>query len=130
LLIDINEIIINKRIRKNTGDLTSLMESMNKFGQLHPVILNKKHELISGFRRIQSAKKLNWKTITAAVVDVKSEADKLAIELDENLRRKDFTEEEKIEALKKLDKLNRPSIFWLFGMWIKELFQKIFRVKK
>ena len=125
--LDISEIVINKRIRKNSGDLSSLAESMKKYGQLHPIIVNKKRELISGFRRVQCAKQLHWKTVFATVIDVKSEAEKLAIELEENLRRKDFTEEEKSEAFKKLNKLNRPSPFWLFYNWIKDLLRKILK---
>lgn len=121
--LNISEIIVSNRIRKNTGDLNQLTESMDKYGQMHPVIVNKKMELISGYRRIQSAKQLNWKSVFAIVVDVTSESDKLTMELEENLRRKDFTEEEKIEAFKKLAKLNKPS-------WIKSLIKIISRFFK
>lgn len=127
--LDINSIVINKRVRKNTGDLNQLAESMEKFGQMHPVIVNKKMELISGFRRVQCAKQLNWKSVFAIVVDVHSESDKLTMELEENLRRKDFTEEEKIEAFKKLAKLNRPSPVRVFINSILEFFRKIFKRK-
>ena len=125
--IDINEIVINKRIRKNTGDLNQLAESMKKFGQMHPVIVNKKMELISGFRRVQCAKNMNLNTVFAVIVDVESESDKLTMELEENLRRKDFTEEEKIEAFKKLAKLNRPSRIKILLRIIADFFKKNFR---
>lgn len=107
--LDIDNIVINKRVRKNVGDLGQLAESMEKYGQIHPVIVNKKMELISGFRRIQCAKKLNWKTVFAIIVDVNSEAEKLTMELEENLRRKDFTDEEILEGYGKLERLNNPS---------------------
>jgi ParB family chromosome partitioning protein len=127
LQLDINNIIRNKRIRKNPGDLTQLAESLEKFGQMHPVIVNKKMELISGYRRIQCAKQLHWKSVFAIVVDVNTESDKLAMELEENLRRKDFSEDEKIEAFKRLAKLNRPSAISLFFMAIVKFFKRIFK---
>ncbi|MBI9097630.1 MAG: ParB N-terminal domain-containing protein [Spirochaetaceae bacterium] len=125
--LDINEIVINKRVRKNSGDLNQLAESMEKFGQMHPVIVNKKMELISGFRRVQCAKQLNWKSVFAIVVDVNTESDKLTMELEENLRRKDFTDEEKIEAFKKLAKLKRPSPMKMILKKIVKFFRDLFK---
>ncbi len=125
--LDIDEIIIKKRIRQNSGDLTSLTDSMEKFGQLHPVIVNEKRELISGFRRIQCAKRLNWNSVFAVIVDVKSEAEKLVLELEENLRRKDFTEEEKIEAFKRMEKLSKFPRLRLLLERIKSFFLGIFK---
>jgi len=130
LQIDINDIVINKRVRKNAGDLTQLAESMEKFGQMHPVIVNNKMELISGYRRIQSAKQLNWTTVFAIIVDVNTESDKLTMELEENLRRKDFTEEEKIDAFNKLAKLNRPSLLKTVFKAIIKFFQGFSRIFK
>lgn len=127
--LDINEIVINKRIRNTTGDLGQLAESMEKFGQLHPVIVNKKMELISGFRRLQSAKQLNWNTVFAIVVDANTESEKLTMELEENLRRKDFSGEEKIEGFKKLTKLNRPSRLKKMIKTIINFFQHLFKRK-
>lgn len=128
--LDIKDIIINKRVRKNVGDLDQLSESMKKFGQMHPVIVNKKMELISGFRRVQSAKQLNWKTVFAIVIDVNSESEKLTMEIEENLRRKDFTEEEKIEGFSKLAKLNRPSLLKRIMNAIAKFFGKLFNKNK
>jgi ParB family chromosome partitioning protein len=129
LQLDISEIVINKRVRQNAGDLNQLAESMDKFGQIHPVIVNKKMELISGYRRIQCAKQLKWKSVFAIVVDVSSESDKLTMELEENLRRKDFTEEEKIEAFKKLAKLNKPSWFFSLLKKIQKFFYRLFKIR-
>ena len=46
----IHDIIIKHRIRKDLGDLSSLKQSIEKYGLLHPIIINKKNELISGER--------------------------------------------------------------------------------
>jgi len=127
LQLDIGDIVISKRVRKNPGDLSQLAESMDKYGQMHPVIVNKKMELISGYRRIQSAKLLNWSTVFAIVVDAHTESDKLSMELEENLRRKDFTEEEKIEAFKKLAKLNKPSRLKIILKTIIDFFKGLFK---
>lgn len=127
--LDIKDIVINKRVRQNAGDLSQLSESMEKYGQIHPIVVNKKNELISGYRRIQCAKKLKWQSVFAIVVDISSESDKLTMELEENLRRKDFTEEEKIEAFRKLAKMNKPCIITIIIKSIKDFLKKIFRIK-
>ena len=65
--------------------------------------------------------------IFAIVVDANTESEKLAMELEENLRRKDFTEDEKIDGFNKLAKLNRPSKIKLFFQLIIRFFKRIFK---
>jgi len=120
--VEIKKIKIKKRIRKDLGDLSSLMHSMTKHGLLNPIIINSKNELLAGYRRLMAAKKLRWKTIDAKIMDVKTPIDKLDIELEENMVRKEFTPQEIKEGLdlkKKLTKFkNLP--------WIIKIFYKIF----
>ncbi|MCL2791982.1 MAG: ParB N-terminal domain-containing protein [Spirochaetaceae bacterium] len=119
-------IVIKNRIRKDVGDLESLAESMTKFGQLHPIVLTSKLQLIAGYRRLEAAKSLGWQTIDATILDVKSKVDLLEIEIEENIQRKDFTEDDIIEAYKKLAKLKRKNIFQRFFEFIIGIFKKLF----
>lgn len=127
--VNIKDIIIKKRARKDEGDLTSLMESLDKIGQLNPIVLDSKMELIAGYRRLAAAKKLGWTKINATILEIHSKADKLAIEIDENVQRLPFDEADLAEAYKKLQKLRRKNIFVRIGLKIKAFFKKIFRVQ-
>ena len=128
--VNIKDIIIKKRARKDEGDLTKLMESLDKIGQLNPIILNSKMELIAGFRRLTAAKKLGWTKINATIIEIHDKADMLAIEIDENVQRLDFDEADLAEAYKKLAKLRRKNIFVRAWLGIKGFFKKLFGGKK
>ena len=123
--VNIKDIIIKKRARKDEGDLTSLMESLDKIGQLNPIILDSKMELIAGYRRLAAAKKLGWTKISATILEIHNKADKLAIEIDENVHRLAFDDADLAEAYKRLQKLRRKNIFSRIWNKIKEFFKKI-----
>ena len=128
--VNIKDVIIKKRARKDEGDLTALMESLDKYGQLNPIILNSKMELIAGFRRLTAAKKLGWTKISATIVEIHDKADMLAIEIDENVQRLDFDDADLAEAYKKLEKLRRKNIFVRIGRKIRDFFKKLFGKKE
>ena len=128
--VNVKDIIIKKRARKNEGDLTSLMESMDKIGQLNPIILNSKMELIAGYRRLAAAKQLGWTKINATIIEIHDKADMLAIEIDENVHRLPFEETDLAEAYKKLEKLRRKNIFVRIWLKIKEFFSRLFKKKE
>lgn len=121
--IKIDEIIVPKRVRCELGDLTSLAKSMDKHGQLNPITITAKRELIAGQRRLEAAKLLGWETITVNVVNNLSNLQRLEIEIDENQYRKPFTEEELSKAYKQLEKIQNPS-FW---SKLKEVFTRFFK---
>ena len=123
--VNIKDIIVKKRARKDEGDLTTLME-----GQLNPIILNSKMELIAGFRRLTAAKKLGWTKINATIIEIHDKADMLAIEIDENVQRLAFDDADLAEAYKKLQKLRRKNIFVRIWLWIKAFFKKLFSKKE
>ena len=109
--IKIEDIKVNKRIRKKTGDLQPLMESMSRFGQLNSIVVNSRMQLVAGYRRLESAKKLGWKYINAVIIDKESKADLLEIEIEENIQRSNFTADEVSYAYRKLAKLRKKNIF-------------------
>ena len=101
------------------------MESLDKIGQLNPIILDSKMELIAGYRRLAAAKKLGWTKISATILEIHNKADKLAIEIDENVHRLAFDDADLAEAYKRLQKLRRKNIFSRIWNKIKEFFKKI-----
>ena len=125
--IKIEDIKIDRRIRKNLGNLDPLIESMEKFGQLNSIVVNPSLHLIAGHRRLESARKLGWKYINAVIIDKKSKADLLEIEIEENVQRSDFTADELTCAYKKLAKLRKKNIFSRFFSWAAAIFKKLTR---
>jgi ParB family chromosome partitioning protein len=109
--IRIDDIKVRKRIRKSVGDLSSLMESMRKYGLLQPIVIDSENTLLAGYRRLEAARQLGWKTIPAVVVNRTENLDRVEIELEENVQRKDFSLEELSEASIALEKLRNPNLF-------------------
>ena len=121
--IQIEDIKIPDRVRKDVGNIDSLAESLKRSGQITPISVTHDMTLVAGFRRVTAAKQLGWKTIEANIVEgAANEARLLEIELEENVFRKDFTPEELLAGYKRLDKLRHPTVGrrigrFFAGMW-------------
>ena len=121
--IQIEDIKIPDRVRKDVGNIDSLAESLKRSGQITPISVTHDMTLVAGFRRVTAAKKLGWKTIEANIVEgAADEARLLEIELEENVYRKDFTPEELLAGYKRLDKLRHPTVgrrisHFFAGIW-------------
>ena len=121
----INEIIITERIRKDLGDLSLLKKSIERYGLLHPIIINKNNQLISGERRLTAAKELGWEDIDAVVKEL-SYKEALNIEITENTTRKDFNNPELSTGLKKHQRIYSKNIFVKISVFFQQLFETIF----
>ncbi|MEE0886035.1 MAG: ParB/RepB/Spo0J family partition protein [Treponema sp.] len=133
MLVNINDIKIKKRVRRDLGDLEALKNSLRTYGLLNPITLNNKYELIAGERRLQAAKQLGWTNINAVIQNNLSEVEELEMELEENNQRKEFTNEELLEGYKRLEKLRNPSLWRKIVIFLKKLWNSIisfFRRKK
>lgn len=95
--------IHENRIREVIGDLSELMKSMSEVRLLNPLTIDDNYYVLEGTRRYYSAKNLGWSKITCDRRIGLSEYQKITIEIDENLRRKNLNpaEEAKALALKK-----------------------------
>jgi ParB family transcriptional regulator, chromosome partitioning protein len=89
--VRMQDIIIKNRIRIDTGDISDLMESISTYGLLNPITVTEEFELLAGFRRLEACRELGMTEIECNVVSVRSNIDRLMIEADENLTRKDLT---------------------------------------
>lgn len=125
--VPISEIVMKQRVRQDLGDLKPLMDSLEKYGQLNPIIVTRENELIAGHRRWESARRLGWYTIDAVSVDRVSEAEKLEIELEENVHRKDLEPTELLEGYTRLEKLRRPRLKQRVRNFFRGLFSRVFR---
>lgn len=125
MLINIEDIKIKKRVRKDLGDLEALKNSLRTYGLLNPITLNSKHELIAGERRLQAAKQLGWTNINAVILNNISDIDELEMELEENNQRKEFTDQELLEGYRRLEKLRNPSFLMRLWKAILKLFSSL-----
>ena len=125
MLVQIKDIKIKRRVRKDLGNLEDLKDSMKIYGLMNPITLNSKYELIAGERRLQSAIQLGWTSINANIIDNLTEVDQLEMEIEENNQRKEFTDAELMEGYKRLQRLRNPNFFYKIYLFFKHLFEKI-----
>lgn len=124
--VPIQDIIIKDRVRTELGDLKPLMESLRDHGQLNPITLSRENELIAGHRRTLAARELGWMYIEASIVDKTTEAEKLQLELEENVHRKDFSPEELLAGYRRLDRLLHPPLAKRIGLAVGGFFRWLF----
>lgn len=92
--LKISEIKIGNRIREDMGNLQELAESLRKYSLIHPIVVDDEWNLVTGCRRIEAAKLLGWDEIEVRFAAELTDKEKRAIELEENIRRKDLTSDE------------------------------------
>jgi ParB family chromosome partitioning protein len=111
--LPINTITIlrKQRQRKSIGNVDDLANSIQRFGLITPIALLRDNTLVSGERRLTALKQLGWATLSHGrhfiYLDELSEVDRLAIEFEENAKRKDLSWPEQCEAVYKLHNLQR-----------------------
>lgn len=105
-LIRIADIIVGDRLRSEPGDIDSLMYSIDTYGQLDPILVkdagNGKFELIAGGQRILAFKKLDRTKILARLYETLDEEEKVAIELESDVRRTNLSWADQAKAIAKL----------------------------
>lgn len=128
--VPVENIIVKNRIRKELGNIESLSNSIKKHGLLNNIIINEDYELIAGHRRLEAVKKLGWSTVSVSFINNLSKIEKLELEIQENLYRKDFTNNEIEEAYTRLNKLKNPSFFQKILAFLIKIYKLIFKQKK
>ena len=129
MLVPISDIKVKKRIRKDMGDISALAASMKRYGQICPIVITKNNVLIAGGRRLEAARSLGWRTINAVIAEIPGDMSKLEFEVEENVQRRDFTQEEAAIAFRKIQRLRNPSIFRRMVNAIIRFFRKIFSIE-
>jgi len=72
------------------GAVNTLKCSIEEVGLIHPLQVNKNHELVSGFRRHKVISMLGWATVPCNVVDYENEYHERLVNIDENLERRNL----------------------------------------
>ncbi len=131
MLVNIADIKVKHRVRKDLGDIEALKDSLRRYGLLNPITLNSKYELIAGGRRLEAAKSIGWTSINAIILDNMNPAAELELELEENNQRKEFSSEELLAGYRRLEKLKHPNLLRKLWLIIVRLFSNlIFSIKR
>ena len=104
--MNINDVVIGNRTRKEMGDIKALAASIKHLGLLHPIVIDAENHLIAGQCRLVACQSLGWKTVPVHVVPL---TDILRGELDENTLRQDFLPSEMHAIAKKLEEQEREA---------------------
>ncbi len=127
--IPIKAIKVKKRARENLTGINELADSLKKYGLFNPIIINSDKVLIAGQRRLEAAKLLGWDTIEATIIPITDKTSAMEIEIEENLQRQQFTDEELLNAFTKLNRLKNPNIFLRIWNRIIRFFKNLFKAK-
>ncbi len=114
--IDVAKIKIkNERFRDDFGEVEELAVSIQRYGLLHPIVIDESLNLIAGERRLKAHHSLGIKMIEVKLIKELTELEKKEIEIEENMQRKDFTWQETVKATDEIDRIKRE----LYGHAIK-----------
>ena len=127
--VPIESIKVRKRVRQEMGDISALAESMKRFGQISPIVINSDKVLIAGGRRLEAARSLGWSNINAVVAEITDELTMLEYEREENIQRMNFTAAEEATASQKIYELQNPPLFRRIRNAIARFFKRVFKKK-
>ena len=105
--IKVDDIKIGERVRADYGDISALATSIQRYGLLHPIVVDENNKLIAGERRLKACTKLGKKEIEVRLFSDLNEVDKKEIELEENIQRKELDWQELVLAKLTLHELRQ-----------------------
>lgn len=109
MLIDIDKIRVQNRIRKDFGDIQELADDIKENGLINPPVVIPEEDgtftLLAGERRLRAMKSLGYQQVEVRTWKNLSDEEKLNVEISENEVRKDFSKAERIEYARRLEKI-------------------------
>lgn len=107
--IPIDLIIVNRdaRQRRELTDVDILADSIRRLGLIHPLVITRTYELVTGERRLAACRSLGWTAITVQYIDELDPAALRAVELEENIKRKDIPWQDQAHAIQEYHALRR-----------------------
>jgi hypothetical protein len=88
--IQIKDIVMSKRYRKDLGDIDSLADSIKQVGLIHPITIDTHNNLICGKRRVEALRRLGIDPLEEGIHFRIVDLNPTMGELHENTARKDF----------------------------------------
>jgi ParB family transcriptional regulator, chromosome partitioning protein len=104
--IRVDTVVVDSRIRKDMGDIDELANSIRAVGLIQPIVITRDNKLIAGERRLRALRKLGIDVLIHAYHFIyNDEIDDLklkAMEIEENVKRKQLSWQEEVTAKKRL----------------------------
>src|SRR6266576_4390078 len=106
-VVPLGDITIRRdvRQRRELTDIDVLADSIRRLGLIHPIVVTRELELVAGERRVAACRRLGWVTIAVQYVDELDPGHLRAIELEENIKRKDIDWRDQVQAIEEYHKL-------------------------
>jgi ParB/RepB/Spo0J family partition protein len=110
LVLDPKKIVVPaERQRKELGDLAELSASIKEIGQIQPIVVHEEAPnefvLVAGERRLRACIFLGKNVFATRLEDLPPIVRQM-IELEENIKRKDLTWQERVNAIEKIHRLH------------------------
>lgn len=102
--VPIADLVIKDRVRYEDDEIDDLCESLKRYGMLQPILIDDNNVLLDGFRRYTAAKKLGLESVPVYCKSRLTDAEYFEIELESNIRRRQFTWRENVCAVEKVHK--------------------------
>lgn len=97
MMLDIDKVIVEGRIRSDYGNLEELANDIKENGLINPPVVTPDFKLIAGERRYKAMKMLGWPQIEVRIMTVTDALHQIKLEISENENRKDFSFSEKMK---------------------------------
>ena len=107
LEVNPSQIKINEdlpRVRQDINKINELADSIKKYGQLLPILINRNYELIAGGRRLAACMILGINA-HCCFNDTLDKSEMREMEIEENLQRENFTPAEEVLAIEELHRI-------------------------
>jgi len=107
--IDVNSILVTRDDRQRTEltEIPVLADSISRLGLIHPLVVTRDFVLVAGERRLAAIKSLGWTAVSIQYVDELDQKTLKAIELEENIKRKDISWRDQVSAIHEYHNLQK-----------------------
>lgn len=102
MLIPIDKINVEDRIRKDYGNIAELAEDIRANGLINDIVINRDYKLLAGERRLRACKYLGWDKVEVKMMDTRDAEHELNVEISENESRKEFSKAERVDYMRRL----------------------------
>lgn len=107
MLVPINKIHVDDRIRKDYGNIGELAEDIKCNGLINNIVVNKDYKLLAGERRLRACKSLGWNQVEVKMMDTRDAEHELNVEISENENRKEFSKAERVDYMRRLFRIEQ-----------------------
>lgn len=101
--LDIDRIVVERRFRRDVGNVEALAASIAQLGLLQPIVVTADHSLVAGARRLHACRLLGMSKVVCCVAAAFADTWALLVaEVQENTCRKPFLPSEAVRAAEEL----------------------------